>query len=199
MTLQGMVPKMPCMIMTQKVGILKNCSKLFTSATTAWQPFFSPWAACTAASSLGGSTMKTVTSPDTITEIIPTNTKATRQPWKPKTLSGAIGTTVMVVTNMPSSSADCTMLKILPRCFPADTSAMMPLEMGRSDASSTPFSALIKIIGIRSVTKAKRMVTRPWPMVPINKIVRRCRRPRSARMPQKGAAKFAATACETVM
>mmetsp|Transcript_37072 Transcript_37072/g.105274 ORF Transcript_37072/g.105274 Transcript_37072/m.105274 type:complete len:200 (+) Transcript_37072:1159-1758(+) len=199
MTLQGMVPKMPCMIMTQKVGILKNCSKLFTSATTAWQPFFSPWAACTEASSRGGSTMKTVTSPDTITEIIPTNTKATRQPWKPKTLSGAIGTTVMVVTNMPSSSADCTMLKILPRCFPADTSAMMPLEMGRSAASSTPLSALSKIIGIMSVTKAKRMVTRPWPMAPSNKIVRRCRMPRSARIPQKGAAKFAATACETVM
>mmetsp|Transcript_80002 Transcript_80002/g.259333 ORF Transcript_80002/g.259333 Transcript_80002/m.259333 type:complete len:200 (-) Transcript_80002:359-958(-) len=199
MTLQGMVPKMPCLIMMQKVGFLKNCSKLFTSATTAWQPLSSLWLACAAASSRGGSTMKKVTSPDTITEIIPTSTKATRQPWKPRIFSGAIGTTVIVVTNIPISSADCTLPKILPRCFSAVTSATMPLEMGRRAASSTPFRALSKIIGIISVTKANRMVTRPWPMEPSSKTVRRCRMPRSAKMPQKGAAKFVATACETVI
>mmetsp|Transcript_48419 Transcript_48419/g.122129 ORF Transcript_48419/g.122129 Transcript_48419/m.122129 type:complete len:239 (+) Transcript_48419:1204-1920(+) len=198
MTVHGMVPKMPCMIITQKVGILKKRKRLPISEATAAQPPC-PLDALSHTSARGGSCMKAVTKTDTTTETKPTMTKATRQPWKPMTISVAIGTTVMVVTNMPRSKADWIRPKIFPRFESPVRSATMPFEIGLSAASNAPFSARKNTIGKMSVTKANKIVTTPWPKAPTSNIVRRFKMPRSAKIPQKGAAKFASTICETVM
>mmetsp|Transcript_2954 Transcript_2954/g.8194 ORF Transcript_2954/g.8194 Transcript_2954/m.8194 type:complete len:241 (-) Transcript_2954:292-1014(-) len=193
MTLHGMVPKMPCMIITQNVGMRKKRVRLWISSTTALQP--PPPSLWFTASSLGGSFMKTSTRADTMTETRPMRQKATRQPWMPRTSMFAIGTATRVVMSMPNMREDWTLPNILPRFDSAVMSATMPLEMGRRAARSAPFAARMKIIGPMMVTRARRHVTKPCPSEPMIKMLLRWRMPRSAMMPQNGAARFVHTAC----
>mmetsp|Transcript_92397 Transcript_92397/g.238525 ORF Transcript_92397/g.238525 Transcript_92397/m.238525 type:complete len:271 (-) Transcript_92397:282-1094(-) len=192
MTLHGMVPKMPCRIITQKVGMRKNCSRLLTSSHTARQMPPSPDGV--GASARGGSFISKYSRADTTRETAPMRTKATRQPWMPRISLRAIGTTTRLVMNMPNISELWTRPKSLPRLDSAVMSAMMPFEMGRSAASKAPLRARRKIMGPRIVITASIHVTAPWPSDPMIRMVLRSRMPRSARMPQKGAAMFVHTA-----
>mmetsp|Transcript_92398 Transcript_92398/g.238530 ORF Transcript_92398/g.238530 Transcript_92398/m.238530 type:complete len:229 (+) Transcript_92398:1003-1689(+) len=194
MTLHGMVPKMPCMIITQKVGMRKNWRRLEISSRTAMQMPPLPWTY-----SFGGSLNNSTSRADTTTESRPMRQKATRQPWMPRTSMRAMGTATRVVMNMPKRREHWTRPKILPRFDSAVMSATMPLEMGRSAASIAPLRERRKIMGIMMVTTASMQVTTPCPSEPNIRMVLRNMMPRSAMMPQNGAARFVNTAWAVFM
>mmetsp|Transcript_78735 Transcript_78735/g.197833 ORF Transcript_78735/g.197833 Transcript_78735/m.197833 type:complete len:269 (+) Transcript_78735:1121-1927(+) len=116
--------------------------------------------------------------------------KATRQPWSPNTVRRARFVPTSVPIMVPTFMASCTPAKTFPRFDSDVTSAMMPLAMGRSEASITPFKDRRRIIGVRSSTPARTMVMRPCSTHPSTMMDLRVIMPRSAKVPHTGPAKF---------
>mmetsp|Transcript_49840 Transcript_49840/g.138449 ORF Transcript_49840/g.138449 Transcript_49840/m.138449 type:complete len:206 (-) Transcript_49840:337-954(-) len=201
MTVHGIVPKMPCMIITQKVGMERNLHKSLISSKIAQRALQRRPSACDeslGASRTGGSCKNLPMMQPTAIARTPMMPKATRQPFSPKMVFLDILPTIMVDRNIPTSREHCTRPKILPR-RPSDvTSAMMPLEIGLRAANSEPTTARRTIMAQSDVVVARAMVTRPWPKEPMTRMDRRRKMRRSARMPQRGAARLMHTPCATV-
>ena len=96
---------------------------------------------------------------------------------------------------MPTSRALCTRPKILPRLLSLVRSAIKPLQTGRREAKKKPLMPRKNIITQKFGTKAKMVMATPSPMAPSIRMVFLFKVPRSARIPQKGAAKFVRTIC----
>mmetsp|Transcript_88459 Transcript_88459/g.234956 ORF Transcript_88459/g.234956 Transcript_88459/m.234956 type:complete len:208 (+) Transcript_88459:797-1420(+) len=203
MTVQGMVPKMPCTIITPKVGMVRKLARSRTSSASAAsqrqrRPGSAGAAAGAAASRTRGSCRKRSSRAPTAMDRSPRAAKATRQPWRPRIVFRERLPTIIVERNMPRRSEHCTRPKTLPRLPSEVTSATMPLEMGLSAARSAPTMARRRIMLQRAVVVARAMLARPCPTAPMTRMVRRRRIPRSARMPQIGAARLMVTPWATV-
>mmetsp|Transcript_22288 Transcript_22288/g.50766 ORF Transcript_22288/g.50766 Transcript_22288/m.50766 type:complete len:232 (+) Transcript_22288:822-1517(+) len=204
-TVQGIVPKMPCMIITLNVGMVRNFARSRTSSTIAENHLHRRAVAGSAeavevcgALFTGGSCRKRASRAATAMAMRPMTPKATRQPLRPKIVFRERLPTMMVDRNIPTRSEHCTRPKTFPRLPSEVTSAMMPLEIGRSAARRPPTTARKTIMLHKAVVVANAMVMSPCPKAPMTRMVLRRRIPRSARMPQMGAAKLMVTPWATV-
>mmetsp|Transcript_16789 Transcript_16789/g.35044 ORF Transcript_16789/g.35044 Transcript_16789/m.35044 type:complete len:207 (-) Transcript_16789:292-912(-) len=202
MTVHGIVPKMPCIIMMQKVGMVRNFARSRISSMSAESHLQRCRPACSVGffkdSFTGGSFKNLASSAPTRIAISPMIPKATRQPLRPMMVFLDMLPTIMVDRNIPSNNELCTRPKTLPRLPSEVTSAMMPLEMGLSAASNPPTMALSTIMLQRAVVAARAMVMTPCPIAPITMIDLRRKTRRSARMPHNGAARLIHTPWATV-
>ena len=99
---------------------------------------------------------------------------------------------------MPKRRALCTRPKILPRRLSEVRSAMRPLQTGRSEAKKKPLMPRRSTMTKKFGTKAKMATARPSPKAPMKRMCFFFRVPRSARIPQKGAARLVSTICTVV-
>jgi len=121
-----------------------------------------------------------------------------RQPATPKMVWLDMGVAIMPEANIPKSREDCTLPKILPRLLSEVASATMPLEIGRRAARAQPSRARRATMGGTTaprlpVVRPSSTVITPWLIAPMIRMLRRRRQPRSAMIPQRGAAMFVQT------
>mmetsp|Transcript_8005 Transcript_8005/g.17305 ORF Transcript_8005/g.17305 Transcript_8005/m.17305 type:complete len:288 (+) Transcript_8005:614-1477(+) len=200
----GTDPKRPCRTITVKVGSLKRLERRLTSERIKPQPLpvllsafsieasFSlvPLAALVPSPepSRGGSSIEHPTSTASNNEHRPTALKTTRQPCILRMLLVDSGVATRATTAMPACTENWSRPRIRPRRCSAVMSATRPCDTGFKQANSEPLTARSTIMLLKEFTTARRIVTRPQPTQPMVRIVRRVAMPRSAMMPQTGAA-----------
>mmetsp|Transcript_1829 Transcript_1829/g.3252 ORF Transcript_1829/g.3252 Transcript_1829/m.3252 type:complete len:200 (-) Transcript_1829:374-973(-) len=165
MMVQGIPPKIPCRIITLKVGIRKKRSTVHNSSTIDLEP-------ASASRSRGGSIMNFPTRPVTKKATTLARPMTIRQPAICKIQRFATLPATIVVQNMPIMKALCICPKTLPRLVSDVMSATRALHTGLRDAMKKPDIARRKIIGTKLGTKAKTITATASPRHPKVKIDR---------------------------
>mmetsp|Transcript_2961 Transcript_2961/g.8210 ORF Transcript_2961/g.8210 Transcript_2961/m.8210 type:complete len:271 (-) Transcript_2961:133-945(-) len=153
----------------------------------------------------GGSSIQRPARAPMTMEMPPMMMKATRQPWIPSAqmFLKSVCLAMLVPSNVPAIVPMFIVSPIIPKTLPwlasVVTSATMPLAMGRREASIAPFRPLSISMGVRSFTPARITVMRPCSTHPMTMMAFRDMSPRSAMVPQKGAARFPHRACVRLM
>mmetsp|Transcript_28556 Transcript_28556/g.67874 ORF Transcript_28556/g.67874 Transcript_28556/m.67874 type:complete len:254 (-) Transcript_28556:150-911(-) len=189
MMLQGMLPKMPCNTKMLKDGIVRKRSTAMSSCPTVVQ---APVLELSGFSDfLGGSTMHLAKIAATAYVRTPVTKNRTRQPASRAMKMFATLPPISVVTSIPNMKKLCNCPKILPRCCSGVASATRPMLTGFREARKKPHIARRKTRGSIEDTRDMTVTAEPTPMQPHDRMVRRDSTCRSARIPQKGAAKLA--------